>query len=174
MAAELVLQGGDSPASFRTILKKFPPPADKADMDQLTEQAPDIQDSYGIESQDVPPIEPDMLIPIDEYAVRHSVSRRTLDRYVQTGRLETEKRHGRTYVIDRPPKSHPFETRQARNGSDSQLALFDRTQWIQLGYLKARARSKTVWQVYAIVLTVLCVALLLSSLWLYLQWQIVL
>ncbi len=42
---------------------------------------------------------------------------------------------------------------------------------MRLGYLKARAKSKTLWQTYSIVLTILFVALLLASLWLFTQWR---
>ena len=155
------------------MLKKFASPADKADMDQLTQQSPDIQDNGGIESETTLTDRPEILIPIGDYALGQGVSRRTIDRYISTGRLETQKRHGRTYVHDKPLKGVSTATGQARNVSDSQLALFDRTQLIELGYLKARAKAKTVWQVYAIVLSVVFVALLLVSLWLYVQWQIV-
>jgi len=42
---------------------------------------------------------------------------------------------------------------------------------MRLGYLKARAKSKTLLQTYAIALTVLFVALMLASLWLFTQWR---
>jgi len=175
LAFELVLQGGDSASGFRTILKKFAPPADKADMEQLTQQAPDIEDSRGIESETTLTLtdQPEILVPIEDYAARRNLSRRTVDRYVQTQRLETLKQHGRTYIRDMPLKPPPAPTGHVRNVTDSQIVLANRSDWIELGYLKARARSKTIWQAYAVTLTVLFVALLLVSLWLYLQWQIV-
>jgi len=54
---------------------------------------------------------------------------------------------------------------------DSQIVPFAQTDWIRLGYLQAKSKSKTLWQTYAIVLTVLFVALLLASLWLFTQWR---
>ena len=173
LAFDLVLQGGDSAGAFRTMLKKFTRPADKPDMDQLLEQSPAIQDNRGIESETTLIDQAEILVPIEDYATRRNLSRRTVDRYVQTHRLETLKQHGRTYIRDMPLKPPPAPTGHVRNVTDSQIVLANRSDWIELGYLKAQAKSKTIWQVYAVTLTVLFVALLLVSLWLYLQWQIV-
>lgn len=108
--------------------------------------------------------------PIAEYAARHNISRRTVDRYVKCGRLETTKQHGRTMILDKPLKPQPSDTGQGRTDTDCQLVL-SQTDWMHLGYLKARSKSKTIWQTYAIVLTILFVSLLLASLWLFTQWR---
>jgi len=44
-----------------------------------------------IESETALHAEPELLLPIAEYAARHSLSRRTVDRYIRTGRLEARK-----------------------------------------------------------------------------------
>ncbi len=129
---------------------------------------PDVET---IESETVLHGEPELLVPIAEYAARESLSRRTIDRYCQTGRLEKVRQHGHTYILDKPLKPQVNETRQERNVPDSQIVPLAQTDWIRLGILQVRSKSKTIWQAYAIVLTVLFVALLLASLWLFTQWR---
>ena len=124
-----------------------------------------------IESETILHGEPDILVPISEYAARESLSRRTVDRYAQTGRLEKIRQHGQTYILDKPLKPQEKQTAMSDNIRDSQIVPLSQTDWMQLGYLKARSKSKTIWQTYAIVLTVLFVALLLASLWLFAQWR---
>lgn len=127
-----------------------------------------------IESETVLHAEPELLVPISEYASRECLSRRTIDRYARTGRLEKIKQHGQTYILDKPLKPQVQETGQARNVPDSQIVPLAQTDWIRLGFLQARSKSKTIWQTYAIALTVLFVALLLASLWLFTQWRFLL
>ena len=129
---------------------------------------PDVET---IESETVLHAEPELLVPIEEYAALHNISRRTVDRYVKCGRIETTKKHGRTLILDKPLKSQPSDTRHDQTDMDCQIVPLSQTDWMQLGYLKARSKSKTIWQTYAIVLTVLFVALLLASLWLFTQWR---
>jgi len=62
-------------------------------------------------------------------------------------------------------------TRQGQTDMDCQIVPLAQTDWIRLGYLQARSKSKTIWQTYAIVLTILFVALMLASLWLFTQWR---
>ena len=57
-----------------------------------------------IESETVLHTEPELLVPIAEYASIHGISRRTVDRYVNCGRLESTKKHGRTMILDKPLK----------------------------------------------------------------------
>jgi len=123
-----------------------------------------------IESKTVLHAEPEFLVPIEEYAALHNISRRTVDRYVRSGRLEKIRQHGQTYILDKPLKPQVQKTGQDRNVPDSQIVPLSQTDWMRLGYLNARAKSKTLCQVYAIVLTALFVALLLANLWLFTQW----
>jgi len=44
-----------------------------------------------IESETVLHAEPELLLPVEEYASIHGISRRTADRYIRTGRLEARK-----------------------------------------------------------------------------------
>lgn len=124
-----------------------------------------------IESETVLHAEPELLVPIAEYALRHGQSRRTIDRSIRAGRLETIKQHGRTYIVDNHDKTGIHQTGQDRHVSEGQIVPLSQTDWIRLGYLQAKSKSKTLWQTYAIVLTVLFVALLLASLWLFTQWR---
>ncbi|GAI66559.1 unnamed protein product, partial [marine sediment metagenome] len=93
--------------------------------------------------------EPELLVPIDEYAARESISRRTVDRYARIGRLEKVKQHGQTYILDKPLKPPPVETVRTENVPDSQIVQFAQADWIRYGFLQARSKSKTIWQTYA-------------------------
>lgn len=134
-------------------------------------KTPDRQDIHAIESETVLTGEPELLLPIDEYATRHGISRRTVNRYVKSGRLDATKQHGRTIIIDKPLKPQSQDTRHVKPNIDSQIVPFAQADWIRYGFLQARSKSKTIWQTYAIVLTVLFVALLMVSLWLFAQWR---
>jgi len=131
----------------------------------------DTQPVRTIESETVPHNDHELLIPIAEYASRESLSRRTVDRYVRFGRLEKVKQHGQTYILDKPLKPPPRDLVMSDKVPDSQIVPFVQTDWIRLGYLQARSRAKTAWQIYAILLTVLFVCLLLASLWLFAHWR---
>lgn len=131
----------------------------------------DKQDIQAIESETVLTGEPELLLPIDEYASRHGVSRRTVNRYVQSGRLDATKRRGRTMIIDKPLKPQSQDTRHVKPNIDSQIVPFSQADLIRYGMLQARSKSKTIWQIYAIVVTILCVALMLASLWVFMQWR---
>ena len=137
-------------------------------------QEQDTQPVGTIHSETVLHAEHELLVPIDEYADRESISRRTVDRYCRIGRLEKVKQHGQSYIIDKPLKSPPIETVRTENVPDSQIVQFAQADWIRYGFLQARSKSKTIWQTYAIALTVLFVALLLASLWLFTQWRFLL
>ena len=134
-------------------------------------QPHDRQDTQAIESETVLTGEPELILPIDEYATRHGISRRTVNRYVQKGRLESTKQRGRTMIIDKPLKPSAQDIRHVKPNMDSQMVPFSPTELIRYGFLQAKAKSKTIWQTYAIVVTVLFVALLLVSLWLFTQWR---
>lgn len=140
-------------------------------MNQTLTKEQDTPDVESIESETVLHAEPELLVPISEYASRQGLSRRTIDRYARTGRLEKVRQHGQTYILDKPLKPPQIETVRTENVPDSQIISLAQTDWIHFGYLKASAKSKTLWQAYAIVLTVLFVSLLLASLWLFTQWQ---
>lgn len=131
----------------------------------------DKQDVQAIESETVLTGEPELLLPIDEYASRHGISRRTVNRYVKSGRLEATKQRGRTIIIDKPLKPQSQDTQSVTPNTDSQIVPFSPTELIRYGMLQARSKSKTSWQVYAIVVTILCVAFMLASLWFFTQWR---
>ena len=139
-------------------------------IESLTQQH-DRQDVQSVKSETVLHGEPELLLPIDEYAKRQGVSRRTVNRYVQSGRLESTKQRGRTMIIDKPLKPKSEDTRHVKPNIDSQIVPFARADWIRYGMLQNRSKSKVIWQTYAIVVTVLFVALMLASLWLFTQWR---
>ena len=139
-------------------------------IDTLTKEQ-DTQTVETIQSETVLHSEPDILVPIAEYAEREGLCRRTVDRYCRIGRLEKVKQHGQTYILDKPLKPPPNETVKSDKVPVSQIIPLSQTDWMHLGYLKAKSKSKTIWQTYAIALTVLFVALMLASLWLFTQWR---
>ncbi len=153
------------------LLKKIELTADNSNMNQTLTEKQDTADVETIQSETVLHAEPDILVPIAEYATRERLCRRTVDRYCQIGRLEKVKQHGQTYILDKPLKPPPDETVRPENVPVSQIIPLSQTDWMHLGYLKANAKSKTIWQTYAIALTVLFVALMLASLWLFTQWR---
>jgi len=138
-------------------------------MNQTIEQIQAIPDSHAIESETVMHVEPELILPIDEYAARHGISRRTVSRYVKIGRLESAKQRGRTMIIDKPLKPATQDTRQGQANIDSQIVQFAQADWIRYGSLLTKSKSKTLWQTYAIVVTFLLFAFVLASVCLYMQ-----
>jgi len=153
------------------MLKKIELTADISNMNETLVKDQDVPDVETIESETVLHAEPELLVPISEYASRQGLSRRTIDRYARTGRLEKVRQHGQTYILDKPLKPPPVETVRSEKVPDSQIISLAQTDWIHFGYLKASAKSKTIWQAYAIVVTVLLFAFVLASLWLFTQWR---
>jgi len=151
------------------VLKKIVLTTDNSNMIETLTQEQDTQPVGSIHSETVLHAEPELLMPIDEYASREKLCRRTVDRYCRIGRLEKVKQHGQTYILDKPLKPPPIETVRTENVPDSQIVQFAQADWIRYGFLQASSKSKTLWQTYAITLTVLFVALMLASLWLFTQ-----
>ena len=140
-------------------------------MNQTITKEQDTRDVESIESETILHAEPELLLPADEYASRHGICRRTVNRYVKSGRLDSTMKHGRTMIVDKPLKAPSQDTQSVKPNIDSQIVPFAQADWIRFGFLQAKSKSKTIWQTYAIVLTVLFVALLLASLWLFAQWR---
>jgi hypothetical protein len=134
-------------------------------------QKQDTQAVETIHSETILHAEPELLVPINEYASRHGICRRTVNRYVKCGRLDSTKQRGRTMIVDKPLKAASRDTLFVKPNTDSQIVPFVQADWIRYGFLQARSKSKTIWQTYAITLTVLFVALMLASLWLFTQWR---
>ena len=130
---------------------------------------PDTQHVRSLDSETILHTEHELLVPIAEYASREGLSRRTIDRYVEIGRLEKVKKHGQTYILDNPLKPQVKETVSSEKVPDSQIVPFSQADWIRYGCLQTRAKSKTLWQTYAIVVTILLFAFVLASVCLYMQ-----
>ena len=132
-------------------------------------QPQERQNVQAIESETVLHSEHELLVPIAEYASRQNLCRRTVDRYCRIGRLEKVKQHGQTYILDKPLKPQVNETVKSEKVPDSQIVPFAQADWIRYGCLQTRAKSKTIWQTYAIAVTVLLFAFVLASVCLYMQ-----
>lgn len=119
--------------------------------------------------------ESEPMIAVDEYAARVGLSRRTIDRYIRQRRLETVKHLGRTYIVDKPPKSPSVQTGQtpdkAGQVKTSEPGWIVKSDLVRFGYLQAQAKAKTGWQVYAIVASVLTIGAAGVAGWLFLDRQ---
>jgi len=131
-----------------------------------------------MESQTVT-LEHKTFVPINEYANREGISRRTANRYAKIGKIQTAKHKGRTMVIDKPIEPEPItpekDNQESQTGQQSgQIELFGQQQWFELGKLTIRAKSRQTWQFLAIVAFVLFVGTLAMSGWFYLECQVAL
>ena len=70
------------------------------------------------------------LIPINEYASRKCISRRTAKRHAMLGRITTEKVKGKIMVVDLPTAQRRIEPPQKKQ---------DRTLEIMMGQLEKKA-----------------------------------
>lgn len=116
---------------------------------QTTEQIPE-----GIEQK---PERPERIVPINDFARRQNLSRRTIDRYIQLGKVESRRLKGKTFVVDSPIKSESTLKTQSPTAQTAQpeaitkIDLMTKIEWAQFGLLTARARAKRIWQIVAIV-----------------------
>lgn len=129
-----------------------------------------------MESQTVT-LEHKQFVPIDEYANREGISRRTANRYAKIGKIQTAKHKGRTMVIDKPIEPEPIMPKKDNQESQTrqqsgQIELFGQQQWFELGKLTIRAKSRQTWQFLAITSFVLIVTILGLSGWLFLERQV--
>lgn len=114
-------------------------------------------------------------LPIDEYSRKKSPGRRAADRYVKLGQAEAQKTKGKTLAVE--PLTKPETARKTKDSTspDPQIKSIVETirmaksDWIHFGLIQAQAKSKTRWQTYAFVLTVLFVGVLLADIWLYMD-----
>jgi len=115
------------------------------------------------------------LIPIDEYARKLGVSRRTVDRYARVGRIETKKHLGRTMVIDTPLRPESAHEDGVGQEQMTDLAPLAHKDWFHFGQTLAQAKAKTKWQIACLTFVVLLVAVLLAAsvggVWLYMSLQ---
>jgi len=153
------------------VLKKIELTVDNPNMNETLVKDQDVPDVESIQSETVLHGEPELLIPADEYASRHGISRRTVNRYIQSGRVDSTKQRGRTMIIDKPLRPKSPDVLSVKPNIDSQIVRFVQADWIRFGFLQARSKSKTIWQAYAIALTFLLVSLMLLCLWLFTQWR---
>lgn len=112
--------------------------------------------------------ESETILPIDEYGLKWGISRRTVDRYIETGRVRGIKKSGRTFCIDNEPKP-PMDNSGMAGFSDRQtdanLDLPVKTDWIRFGVMSNQARQASVYKVLTASLTVLIVAIVSISAW---------
>jgi len=115
------------------------------------------------------------LIPIEDYAQKLGVSRRTVDRYARVGRIETKKHLGRTMVIDKPYKPALFHADAVRPEQTTELAPLVQNDWLNFGQALSQAKAKTKWQVACLTFAVLFVCVVLAAsiggVWLHMSLQ---
>jgi hypothetical protein len=115
------------------------------------------------------------LIPIEDYAQKLGVSRRTVDRYARVGRIETKKHLGRTMVLDKPYKPAPFHADNIRTEQTTELAPLVQSDWLNFGQALSQAKAKTKWQVACLTFAVLFAGVTLAAsvggVWLHMSMQ---
>lgn len=116
-------------------------------------------------------------VPINDYANREGISRRTANRYARIGKIQTVKYKGRTMVIDKPIEPEPITPKRDDQESQTRqqsgrIELFGQQQWFELGKLTIRAESRQTWQIFAITSFVLVAIILGLAGWLFLDRQI--
>jgi len=126
--------------------------------------------------QDIIDISGQPQLSATEYAEKHGVSRRTVSRYIQQGKLESVRRKGRTYVTDLEPTETPIRTESAKklDNQDTQLGQLTRTPddyMFKLGQLTVQAKSGHRWKSLSIVLVVLVFIAAPAITLLYITWQ---
>ncbi len=107
------------------------------------------------------PVVCDPLIPANEYALKYGITRRTVDRYVRSGKVEKVRQGGRTLIVDKPPEKPETQSESSETVPSDLIVAPVRTDWLRLGYLEAQAKSRTAWQVLAIILLVLNIIILI-------------
>jgi len=142
-------------------------------MIETSDKTQDTDHVHSVKTETVLHDEPELLLPIDEYANRHDISRRTVDRYVKLGRLEATKKLGRTMIVDKPLKPFDQDKRQGKSAVDSQIVQFAYADLIRYGSLLTRSKAKTIWQIYAIVVSILLFAFVLAFVCVYMQLRFV-
>ena len=116
------------------------------------------------------------IIPIDDFARQQQLSRRTVDRYIQIGRIKARKIKGKTFVVDSQiePDIGQLETTQKPQSSTTQtvqpkmtpkITPMTKLDWAQFGLLTAHARAKRIWQVVALVSIVCFIAAAAAAGW---------
>ena len=112
----------------------------------------------------------------DEYADKYNISRRTVTRYINQGKLVAIKLKGRTHVTDTAPATTPIEPEPAKrldnqDRESGQLARQPDDYLFRLGQLSVQAKAGHRWQLLAIVLFVLVFITAPAVVWLYMTWQ---
>jgi len=112
----------------------------------------------------------------NEYAAKHGISRRTVTRYIQEGRIQAIRRKGRTFVVDQAPSETPIEPDTAARVSKpdtqpGQLARPTEDYLIKLGQLSIQAKTGHRWKILAIILILGAFVAAPVAAWLYFTWQ---
>ena len=112
------------------------------------------------------PVLSEVVIGIDEYADKHRITRRTVDRYVRAGKVEKIRQYGKTLVVDKPPIPN-FKTsvKSEKSGTSGTVEIepFVREDWVNFGAARAYAASRHKWQAAFFVVSVLFVLVLMAS-----------
>lgn len=112
-------------------------------------------------------------LPIDEYTKSKGPGRRAADHYVKLGHVEKQRKKSETLAAEPPAKPKTAQKTEDSTSTDPQTKLIIETiqlaknDWVHFGLIQAQAKSKTRWQTYAFVLSVLFVGVLLADIWLY-------
>jgi hypothetical protein len=115
-------------------------------------------------------------LPANDYAEKYGISRRTVNRYIQAGKIEAVRRTGRTYIIDQSPTKTPIESEPVRrldnqDAESSQIIKRPDDYPLKLDQLSAQVKSGYRWRHLAIGLIITVCIAAPALVWLYLIWQ---
>ena len=124
-------------------------------------------------------IRSDGALHANDWAVKYGVSRRTVTRYVQEGKIEAFRRKGRTYIVDRKPIETSIQPEQAermaqqdiQSGQPGQLERPSEDFLLRMGQLSLQAKTGRKWQALAIGFIVVAFIGVTVSTWIYASLQ---
>lgn len=114
-------------------------------------------------------------LPVQEYTRKKGPGRHAADHYVKLSQVEAQRAKGETVVADAPtkpetaPKTGDSTLSAPQIKSITEIIQMAKNDWVRFGLIQAQAKSKTRWQTYAFVLTVLFIGVLLADVWLYMD-----
>ncbi len=106
----------------------------------------------------------DPLIPADDYAMKYDITRRTVDRYARSGKVERLRQGGKTLIVDKPPIKAETQSVLSETVQSDLVVAPVRNDWIAFGAAQAYAKSRHKWQsAFFVAAFLLFVALLIGS-----------
>ena len=104
------------------------------------------------------------LIPAAEYAVKYGITRRTVDRYARSGKVERLRQGGRTLIVDKAPVKPETQSDSSGTAPVDLIVAPVRNDWIAFGAASAFAESRHHWQTaFFVAVSLLIIILIVGS-----------